>query len=240
MKTIDFMTYTTLMIVGILTTGCGSPPPNGPAPPGGGLEPGGWTASDPCAVGFPDAVFEVPEYLDFPPSNSIIRVSTQDTYWYNLYQTHPLGCNRYIVDIKFNNQSNIDCTGSPPCRYPDVLLSADSYNLPSSDGWHHDGTIPNTSRDCNAYNMHVRFYEKLAAEESFTFMEEKVFHAVWNENTQACDITPTPGHGESGIIKSGKGRSENWDTYRVAVKVLLRGLPQQARVIATKYHAPPN
>ncbi len=188
---------------------------------------------DPCGNGYPDAVFEIPEHKDFPASNSIIRISSQDTYWYGLYHQHHKGCERHVVDIKFNDRSNIDCLPQGPCSYAPVLLSADAYNLPSSNGWHHDGTIPGNPRDCNAYEMQIRFYEKLAGAAYFSFLEEKVFETVWDQESETCFVQPLPGDEASGILESGAGRSAEWDTYRVAVKVLLRGLPQQARVIAT-------
>lgn len=74
-----------------------------------------------------------------------------------------------------------------------------------------------------------RTIEKPAGETEFDFLTEKTFVAEWVNG--ACQIIPTPIWG-SGIDRSGEFKSQEWDTYRVATKVLLRGLPQQARVIA--------
>lgn len=184
---------------------------------------------DPCAHGGNDNQFEVPEWEDLPASRQLIRISTQDTYWYSLYHSHHKGCDRLVVDIKMNQLSGRHCTPDGHCTWAPVYMFSDAYNLPSSAGWFHDGTTPGTVRDCNAYEMHTRYYEKLAGETEFDFLTEKTFVAEWVNG--ACKIIPTPIWG-SGIDRSGEFKSQEWDTYRVATKVLLRGLPQQARVIA--------
>ncbi len=245
MKKTNLVTYLILAVSTAITTGCVLRI-GGPQPPDEQQEPSDNIVHS-CTLVAPDNVFEVPEHQNFPPTGAIYRVSSMDHYWYKT-PSHIFDrpCDRYVVDVLFNNKSNRDCEGPGQCTYPDVLLHADPFNLPSTNGLNRYGRIPNNVYDCNSFRLYASFYEKLATEESFRFLSDKVIRGIWNDSNQVCNFSPnlvsedaTSGGEGAGILQSGEGRSENWDTYRVATKLFLRSHPQKVRVLARKYSEPP-
>jgi hypothetical protein len=166
-----------------------------------------------CAIADPHATYPVPATQGLP---YMVATSGSGSYYYTTL------CKAYVVDIKMATYSNTDPVQGVPQNPTGALsIGAGAYDLPSSQEF--GGFRPIVQEDCNRLKVWARFYLKRHNEDHFTKLDE--FHTTtsWDPSTLFCKI--------DGAKSIAAHVSEvGWDTYRVAVYVILRTSAQEVAV----------
>lgn len=177
---------------------------------------------DPILIASPHHIFYVP--ASFGEGGPPLFVSEDSKY----YCSSP---RRFIVDVKMATYSNTDpIEGTPTWPTGKMRLWAIPWDVPGS--WNAGGEPPvprfALQDDINRYELWVSFYRKLGDGP----MENKAAHHLtggsWFGGKPPSGVPKTQ---EFHIQASQAG----WDTYRVAVACLMRGVPQQVAVGFTFY-----
>ncbi len=176
-----------------------------------------------CALADPDTIFFVPQ--DFQP----VTFPSKGAEYY--YESGEQGeCGYWIVDIKMDPVSN----KPPPLLSPgEVIIKPGPYDLPSSANA--GGTIPAIEEDCNRLSVRTFSYRRLAGESDFTTIGWSQSDGSWQASERRCLLLVSK-DGQGVEIRAPASES-GWDTYRAAVRVLLRNSGQEAEVRVI--HPPP-
>ena len=173
-----------------------------------------------CASADAQATYLVPATQGLP---YLVATSGSGSYYYTTL------CKAYVVDVKMATYSNTDpINGVPTNPTGSLLIGAGAYDLPSSEGF--GGDRPIVQEDCNRFKCWVRYYLKHHNEDHFAKISE--FHTTtsWKANPPFCTM-------EGAKVITAQVSKEGWDTYRVAVAVILRSSAQEVAV--TFASAPP-
>ena len=236
----------TLLLVGLMVTAAGGKSgPTRPPAPGTGDTGHPTISAEPCAVGEADAQLTIPIHDLFPEESQKSLLSRDDKYWYDRYHGVHQGCDRFVVEFLINIDSNKKEHPGGFTTWGDIGLHGYPFNLPSAIsppvGGHAGGpegaTTPTTRFDCNNLRVDVRFYEKLHTENGFKVLKDTVHKGRWvgsDQDGQCLIEDPF----RWGFTTSGKDRTQEYDTYRVAAKVVLRALPQEVRIAAESLKPP--
>jgi hypothetical protein len=136
-------------------------------------------------------------------------------------------CKAFVVDIKMATYSATDpVDGLPTNPSGELIIATEPYDLPSSQAF--GGTTPIVGEDCGRLKYSARYYRRLDNEDHLTHLAD--FKATTNWDSPVCDVTV-----DGGV--HAYASQDGWDTYRVAVAVVLRSSAQEVAV--TFIEAPP-
>jgi len=166
-----------------------------------------------CAVADAPAVYPVPATQGLP---YLVATSGSGSYYYTTL------CRAFVVDVRMATYSNTDPVKGVPTNPGGILgIIGGAYDLPSSAEF--GGVTPIVQEDCNRLKVWVRYYLKRHNEDHFTKIGEHHTTTNWNASASYCKV--------DGITSiTAKASTEGWDTYRVAVGVILRTSAQEVGV----------
>lgn len=155
----------------------------------------------------------IPAYQTLYVPSSFYGVVLQSGSYWNSLAFGANTCTHFVVDFKVNINSNIENTWAQP-----VEFGAWGQNDNSPDG-------PNaTQSSCPNYRLHRKFYRKLAGAGAFTYLDFASYKGVWRMPVEffaahcAWQVTKAPSiDWQSQLATSG-----NWDTYRVAARMMYQ------------------
>lgn len=180
----------------------------------------GWVVSPqfPHLGGVPDfCALAEPQFVYFVPQTQgmgVVATSGSGGYYYTTL------CKGYVVDIKMATYSNTDpVEGVPTNPAGALIIATEPYDLPSSQDF--GGMIPVVDEDCGRLKWWARYYLKRHNEDHFTQVGD--FKATPNWDSNVCHVNPDGGH--TAVVSEA-----GWDTYRVAVAVVLRTSAQEVAV----------
>jgi hypothetical protein len=169
-----------------------------------------------CASVEPNFTYYVPQTQGM----GVVATSGSGGYYYTGL------CKAYVADIKMATYSNTDpVDGVPTNPNGDLIIATQLYDLPSSQEF--GGMLPIVEEDCGRLKWAARYYLRRHNEDHFTKIAD--FHATTHWDGYVCQVGVDQGF-TAVVSQSG------WDTYRVAVAVVLRTSAQE---VAVRFNAAP-
>jgi hypothetical protein len=163
-----------------------------------------------CALADPNPV----AWVAPSPAFGVVATSGNGGYYYTTL------CKAWVADIKMATYSNTQpVNGIPTNPNGDLIIGTTPYDLPSSQSF--GGSIPTVEEDCGRLKWWARYYRKRHNEDHFTKIGDFKATTSWQPNV--CQMTF-----DGGI--TAHRSEEGWDTYRVAVGVMLRTSAQEVAV----------